>query len=188
MTDDDQKLLFTAHVPITHLYLGDAPSQATISRISEQCPRLIELVIAAYGSGPIDRFLISMAKNCAQLSAVGLGDCEITYVLAYLSMLTWNLYLFHIKKILIRNDNNTSLNSCSGLARFVALCARRLQVLYVAETSLIEDAEFDVTKVSENVSSLLGRTWVPEYVPLWWTLLRSEQRGLNRRKRQYSQS
>ncbi|XP_032667813.1 F-box/LRR-repeat protein 3-like [Odontomachus brunneus] len=132
--DDDQKLLFTTHVPVTHLYLGDTPSQATISRISEQCPRLIELVIAAYGSGPIDRFLISMAKSCAQLSAVGLGDCEIT---------------------------------CSGLARFVALCARRLQALHVAETSLIEDAEFDITKVSANVSSLLGRTWVPEYVPLW---------------------
>ncbi|EFN87630.1 F-box/LRR-repeat protein 3 [Harpegnathos saltator] len=132
--EDDERLLFTPHFPVTHLYLGDAPSQATISRISEQCPRLIELVIAAYESGPIDRFLISIAKNCAQLSAVGLGDCEVT---------------------------------CSGLARFVALCARRLQALYVVEMSLIEDAEFDITGVSANVSSLLGRTWVPEYVPLW---------------------
>lgn len=51
-----------------------------MSRISKQYPHLIELVIAVYGSGPIDRFLISMAKDCSQLSAVGLGDCEITYV------------------------------------------------------------------------------------------------------------
>ncbi|XP_014485831.1 PREDICTED: F-box/LRR-repeat protein 3-like [Dinoponera quadriceps] len=132
--DDDQKSLFMSHVPVTHLHLGDVPSQATISRISEQCTRLVELVIAAYSSGPIDSFLISIAKNCAQLSAVGIGDCEVT---------------------------------CSGLVRFVTLCAHRLQALYVAETSLIEDAEFDIGKISANVSSLLGRTWMPEYVPLW---------------------
>lgn len=51
-----------------------------MSQISKQCPRLIELVIAAYGPDPIDRFLISMAKDCSRLSAIGLGDCEITYV------------------------------------------------------------------------------------------------------------
>ncbi|XP_018300886.1 F-box/LRR-repeat protein 3 isoform X2 [Mycetomoellerius zeteki] len=134
MTDDDnKKLLFTSHIPVTHLYLDDATSES-MSRISKQCPRLIELVIATYESGPIDRFLISMAKSCSHLSAVSLGDCEIT---------------------------------CSGLAKFVALCAHRLQVLYVSETSLIEDADFDIAKVSTNLSSLLGRTWVPEYVPLW---------------------
>ncbi|XP_011643057.1 F-box/LRR-repeat protein 3-like [Pogonomyrmex barbatus] len=132
--DDDQKLLFTSHIPVTHLYLGDATSELIMSRISKQCPRLIELVIAAYGSGPIDRFLISMAKDCTHLSAVGLGDCEIT---------------------------------CSGLAKFVTLCANRLQALYISETSLIEDEDFDIAKVSTNLSSLLGWTWVPEYVPLW---------------------
>lgn len=83
--EDDQKLLFTSHVPVTHLYLGDT-SESIISRISEQCPRLIELVIAAYGPSPIDRFLISVAKSCMRLSAVGLGDCEITYVIIQLSV------------------------------------------------------------------------------------------------------
>lgn len=78
--DNDQKLLFTSHIPVTHLYLGDTISESIMSRISKQCPRLIELVIAAYGPGPIDQFLISMAKNCSQLSAIGLGDCETTYV------------------------------------------------------------------------------------------------------------
>lgn len=78
--DDDQRLLFTSHIPVTHLYLGDLTSESIMSRISKQYPHLIELVIAVYGSGPIDRFLISMAKDCSQLSAVGLGDCEITYV------------------------------------------------------------------------------------------------------------
>ncbi|XP_012535619.1 F-box/LRR-repeat protein 3 [Monomorium pharaonis] len=132
--DDDQKLLFASHIPVTHLYLGDVTSDLIMSQISKQCPRLIELIIAAYGAGPIDQFLISMAKDCSRLSAISLGDCEIT---------------------------------CSGLAKFVALCAHRLQVLYVSETSLIEDADLDIAKMSTNLSSLLGRTWVPEYVPLW---------------------
>ena len=56
--------------------------------------------------------------------------------------------------------------SCSGLLEFVTLCAKRLRILYVWETSLIEDSELDVTKLSKNVSLLLGRTWVPEYIPL----------------------
>ncbi|XP_039313711.1 F-box/LRR-repeat protein 3 [Solenopsis invicta] len=131
--DDDQKLLFASHIPVTHLYLGDAMSESIMSRLSKQCPQLIELIITAY-DGPVDRFLISMAKGCPRLSTVGLGDCEIT---------------------------------CSGLAKFVALCAHRLQVLYVSETSLIEDADLDIAKASSNLSTLLGRTWVPEYVPLW---------------------
>lgn len=81
--DDDQKLLFTSHMPVTHLYLGDETSESIMSRISKQCPRLIELIVATYGSGPIDRFLISVAKGCSRLSAVGLGNCEITYVYKY---------------------------------------------------------------------------------------------------------
>lgn len=87
MTDDDeQKLLFMSHIPVTHLYLDDATSESIMSQISKQCPRLIELVIAFCGSGPIDRFLISMAKGCSRLSAVSLGDCEITYVLVDMRM------------------------------------------------------------------------------------------------------
>lgn len=117
--DDDQKLLFASHVPVTHLYLGDVPSQATISRISEQCPRLIELVIAAYGSGPIDRFLISMAKSCTQLSAVGLGDCEVTYVLIHHDACLKNALVLKKKKrgSSLRDNDNTSLRPVVQLFR-----------------------------------------------------------------------
>ncbi|XP_043521426.1 F-box/LRR-repeat protein 3-like [Frieseomelitta varia] len=132
-SEDDQSPLFAPYVPITHLYFGEAPSEATILRISYQCPRLIELVIAAYGPGLLDHALLSVAQRCPRLSAVGLGDCEIT---------------------------------CSGLLEFVTLCAKRLRILYVWETSLIEDSELDIAKLSKNVSLLLGRTWVPEYIPL----------------------
>ncbi|XP_053994220.1 F-box/LRR-repeat protein 3-like isoform X2 [Hylaeus anthracinus] len=134
MTNEvDQSPLFAPYVPITHLYFGEAPSEATMLRISCLCPRLIELVVAAYGPETLDRALLSVAQGCPRLNAVGLGDCEIT---------------------------------CSGLLEFVTVCAKRLRILYVWETSLIDDSDLDVAKVSKKVSSLLGRTWVPEYIPL----------------------
>ncbi|XP_076754554.1 F-box/LRR-repeat protein 3 [Xylocopa sonorina] len=131
--EDDQSPLFAPYVPITHLYFGEAPSEAIMLRIAYQCPRLVELVIAAYGPGLIDHTLLSIAQGCPRLSAIGLGDCEIT---------------------------------CLGLLEFVTICAKRLRILYIWETSLIEDSELDVTEVSKNISLLLGRTWVPEYIPL----------------------
>ncbi|XP_029040332.1 F-box/LRR-repeat protein 3-like [Osmia bicornis bicornis] len=132
--EDDQTPLIAPYVPITHLYFGEAPSEATVLCIADQCPQLVELVIAAYGPGLLDDALLSIAEGCPRLNAVGLGDCEIT---------------------------------CSGLLEFVTRCAKRLQILYVWETSLVEDSELDVTKVSKNVSLRLGRTWVPEYIPLY---------------------
>lgn len=132
--DDDQSHLFLSYIPVTHLYLGEAPSEETVSKVSSHCPRLSELVIAAYTSGPLDDTLLAVAKGCPRLSALGLGDCEV---------------------------------SCSSLLEFVSICAERLQILYVWETSLIEDAELDVAKLSAKISMLLGRTWVPEYIPLW---------------------
>ena len=131
--EDDQSPLFAPYIPITHLYFGESPSEATVLRIGYQCPRLVELVIAAYGPDTLDSALLSVAQGCPRLSAVGLGDCDIT---------------------------------CSGLLEVVTLCAKRLRILYVWETSLIEDAELDVLKVSKKISVLLGRTWVPEYIPL----------------------
>ncbi|XP_012144439.1 F-box/LRR-repeat protein 3 [Megachile rotundata] len=132
--DDDQTPLIAPCVPITHLYFGEAPSEATVLCIGYQCPRLVELVIAAYGPDLLDHALLSIADGCPRLNAVGLGDCEVT---------------------------------CSGLLEFVTRCAKRLQVLYVWETALVEDSDLDVATVSKNVSLLLGRTWVPEYIPLY---------------------
>lgn len=132
--EDEHETIFASRLPVTHLYFGEAPSELIASRIHEHCPRLVELVIAAYGPELIDDVLISVARSCPRLSAIGLGDCEI---------------------------------SCAALLDFVAICADRLKILYIRETSLIEDTELDVLKVAAKVSSLLGHTWVPEYIPLW---------------------
>lgn len=78
--EDDQSQLLAPYVPITHLYFGEAPSEATLLRIAGVCSRLVEIVIAAYGPDTLDRALLSVAEGCPRLNAVGLGDCEITYV------------------------------------------------------------------------------------------------------------
>lgn len=132
--EEDYNPLLTVHVPLTHLYFGEAPSEATAARVARHCPRLVELVIAAYSFGTLDRILLSVAQGCPRLTALALGDCEVT---------------------------------CSGLLEFVAQCADRLKILYVWETALNEDKGFDVAELSTRVSLLLGRSWVPEYIPLW---------------------
>lgn len=56
---------------------------------------------------------------------------------------------------------------CTGFVKFVELCSKRLQVLYVWETSLLEDSNYDLTQLISTVSTLLGRSWQPEYIPVW---------------------
>ncbi|XP_015601396.1 F-box/LRR-repeat protein 3 [Cephus cinctus] len=57
--------------------------------------------------------------------------------------------------------------TCSGLAEFVRLLGNSLRELYIWEISLIDDSKCDTNELIAKVSSLLGRTWTPEYVPLW---------------------
>lgn len=132
--EEEHKSVFESRLPVTHLYFGETLSESVASRIHEYCPRLVELVIAAYGPELIDDVLINVARSCSRLNVIGLGDCEL---------------------------------SCTALLDFVTLCAERLKILYIRETSLIEDSELDVSSVAIKVSSLLGQTWVPEYIPLW---------------------
>lgn len=126
--------LLASYVPVTHLYFGEDAPAAVVARIGKYCPRLVELVVSTHSPGPIDQALISAARGCPQLAAVGLGDCEL---------------------------------SCSGFVEFVALCAERLRELYVWEASLMEDSKYDVEGAAGTVSSLLGRSWAPEYIPMW---------------------
>ncbi|XP_034946625.1 F-box/LRR-repeat protein 21-like [Chelonus insularis] len=132
--EDDYDALLVTAVPVTHLFLNGSPPETIVRRIGENCPRLVELVVSSYNFGTIDQALISTAKGCPNLSAVGLGDCEIT---------------------------------CSGLVEFVGLCKERLQILYIWETSLIEDTNFNISEATTQVSSLLGRKWMPESIPPW---------------------
>nr|XP_033783081.1 F-box/LRR-repeat protein 21-like isoform X1 [Geotrypetes seraphini]XP_033783082.1 F-box/LRR-repeat protein 21-like isoform X1 [Geotrypetes seraphini]XP_033783083.1 F-box/LRR-repeat protein 21-like isoform X1 [Geotrypetes seraphini]XP_033783084.1 F-box/LRR-repeat protein 21-like isoform X1 [Geotrypetes seraphini]XP_033783085.1 F-box/LRR-repeat protein 21-like isoform X1 [Geotrypetes seraphini] len=69
---------FREETPVTHLYFGRAVSKAMLGRIGLNCPRLIELVVCANGLQPLDEELISIAERCKHLTAMGLGECEVT--------------------------------------------------------------------------------------------------------------
>lgn len=80
----DYEGLLSSEVPLTHLYFGESAPASVVSRVSERCPRLLELVVGAFGPGTIDQTLINAARGCPRLRAIGLGDCELTYVLQFL--------------------------------------------------------------------------------------------------------
>uniref|UniRef100_A0A8D2PWY8 F-box and leucine rich repeat protein 3 n=1 Tax=Zosterops lateralis melanops TaxID=1220523 RepID=A0A8D2PWY8_ZOSLA len=69
---------FRYETPVTHLYFGRSVSKDVLGRVGMTCPRLVELVVCANGLRPLDEELICIAERCKFLSAVGLGECEVS--------------------------------------------------------------------------------------------------------------
>ncbi|NXC17646.1 FBXL3 protein, partial [Corythaeola cristata] len=69
---------FRYEIPVTHLYFGRSVSKDVLGRVGMTCPRLVELVVCANGLRPLDEELIRIAERCKYLSAVGLGECEVS--------------------------------------------------------------------------------------------------------------
>ncbi|KAK7145384.1 hypothetical protein R3I94_011476 [Phoxinus phoxinus] len=69
---------FRDEVPVTHLYFGRSVSKEVLGRVGLTCPRLVELVVCANGLRPLDEELIRIAERCKHLSAIGLGECEVS--------------------------------------------------------------------------------------------------------------
>eukprot|EP00075_Anas_platyrhynchos_P009372 XP_027298625.1 F-box/LRR-repeat protein 3 isoform X2 [Anas platyrhynchos] len=69
---------FRYETPVTHLYFGRSVSKDVLGRVGMTCPRLVELVVCANGLRPLDEELIRIAERCKYLSAVGLGECEVS--------------------------------------------------------------------------------------------------------------
>uniref|UniRef100_A0A8C5SIR4 F-box domain-containing protein n=1 Tax=Laticauda laticaudata TaxID=8630 RepID=A0A8C5SIR4_LATLA len=69
---------FRYETPITHLYFGRSVSKEVLGRVGMTCPRLVELVVCANGLRPLDEELICIAERCKNLSAIGLGECEVS--------------------------------------------------------------------------------------------------------------
>ncbi|KAJ6667921.1 hypothetical protein lerEdw1_016242 [Lerista edwardsae] len=76
--EEEFDAFFREETPVTHLYFGRAVSKAMLGRIGMNCPRLIELVVCANGLQPLDDELIRIAERCKNLTAMGLGECEVT--------------------------------------------------------------------------------------------------------------
>lgn len=69
--------VFSSFVPVTHLFF-DYTSRRLLHHIGENCPKLKELVFGSYGCSPVDKELCDIARNCINLSSVGLSQCEVT--------------------------------------------------------------------------------------------------------------
>ncbi|XP_035382573.1 F-box/LRR-repeat protein 3 isoform X2 [Electrophorus electricus] len=69
---------FRDDVPVTHLYFGRSVSKEVLGRVGLTCARLVELVVCANGLRPLDEELIRIAERCQHLSAIGLGECEVS--------------------------------------------------------------------------------------------------------------
>ena len=76
--DESFDMLFMSFIPVTHLYFGDCVPKRVLSRIGTHCPRLKELVVGANGNSFINDELLNIARNCPELSSLGLGECEVT--------------------------------------------------------------------------------------------------------------
>uniref|UniRef100_A0A671RBQ9 F-box/LRR-repeat protein 3-like n=1 Tax=Sinocyclocheilus anshuiensis TaxID=1608454 RepID=A0A671RBQ9_9TELE len=76
--EEEFEPFFREETPVTHLYFGRAVSKDMLGRIGLNCPRLVELVVCANGLEPLDEELIRIAECCKSLTAIGLGECEVT--------------------------------------------------------------------------------------------------------------
>ncbi|KAL0973743.1 hypothetical protein UPYG_G00210350 [Umbra pygmaea] len=78
LDDIEFEPFFREEAPVTHLYFGQTVSKAMLGRIGLNCPRLEELVVCANGLHPLDEELIRIGERCKRLSAIGLGECQVT--------------------------------------------------------------------------------------------------------------
>lgn len=69
---------FHYETPVTHLYFGRSVSKDVLGRVGMCCSRLVELVVCANGLRPLDEELIRIAARCKNLTAIGLGECEVS--------------------------------------------------------------------------------------------------------------
>ncbi|XP_029135663.1 F-box/LRR-repeat protein 3 isoform X2 [Labrus bergylta] len=76
--EEEFEPFFREETPVTHVYFGRAVSKEMLGRIGLNCPRLVELVVCANGLQPLDEELIRIAERCKSLTAIGLGECEVT--------------------------------------------------------------------------------------------------------------
>lgn len=53
-------------------------SKEILHQIRLNCPRLVELVVCTNGLEPLNEESIRIAERCKSLTAIGLGECEVS--------------------------------------------------------------------------------------------------------------
>uniref|UniRef100_A0A7M4EVL1 F-box and leucine rich repeat protein 21, pseudo n=1 Tax=Crocodylus porosus TaxID=8502 RepID=A0A7M4EVL1_CROPO len=110
--EEEFDAFFREETPVTHLYFGRAVSKAMLGRIGMNCPRLIELVVCANGLQPLDDELICIAERCKNLTAMGLGECEVTCrgFIEFVKMCGGRLTQLSIMEEVLIPDNDYNLD------------------------------------------------------------------------------
>ncbi|XP_069055329.1 F-box/LRR-repeat protein 3-like isoform X2 [Pleurodeles waltl] len=109
--EEEFDAFFREETPVTHLYFGRAVSKDMLGRIGMNCPRLVELVVCANGLQPLDNELIRIAERCKNLTAMGLGECEVTCsgFVEFVKMCGGRLAQLSIMEEVLIPDNKYSL-------------------------------------------------------------------------------
>uniref|UniRef100_A0A670J1U5 F-box/LRR-repeat protein 21-like n=1 Tax=Podarcis muralis TaxID=64176 RepID=A0A670J1U5_PODMU len=110
--EEEFDAFFREETPVTHLYFGRAVSKSMLGRIGLNCPRLIELVVCANGLQPLDDELIRIAERCKNLTAMGLGECEVTCrgFIEFVKMCGGRLTQLSIMEEVLIPDNDYNLD------------------------------------------------------------------------------
>nr|XP_042706837.1 F-box/LRR-repeat protein 21 isoform X2 [Chrysemys picta bellii] len=110
--EEEFDAFFREETPVTHLYFGRAVSKAMLGRIGMNCPRLVELVVCANGLQPLDDELICIAERCKNLTAMGLGECEVTCrgFIEFVKMCGGRLTQLSIMEEVLIPDNDYNLD------------------------------------------------------------------------------
>ncbi|CAD6207977.1 GSCOCG00003235001-RA-CDS [Cotesia congregata] len=103
-------------IPVTHLFLSGSPPEITVGRISKCCTRLVELIISSYNFGLIDEPLIAAAKGCPKLSAISLGDCELTCsgLVEFVGICKERLQILLIWETSLMEDSNLNVDEAAS--------------------------------------------------------------------------
>uniref|UniRef100_A0A3B1ICX0 F-box and leucine-rich repeat protein 3, like n=2 Tax=Astyanax mexicanus TaxID=7994 RepID=A0A3B1ICX0_ASTMX len=109
--EEEFEPFFCEETPVTHLYFGRAVSKDMLGRIGLNCPRLVELVVCANGLEPLDEELIRIAERCKSLTAIGLGECEVTCsgFMEFVKMCGGRLSQLSIMEEVLIPDNSYSM-------------------------------------------------------------------------------
>lgn len=114
--ENEYKSILKPCVPVTHLFLGESTPSSIVDNVANFCPGLKEIVISQYGPHTIDETLLLIAKKCTRISAVGLGDCEMTCsaLLDFITLCCERLKTFYIWETSLQEDSKLDIDTVSA--------------------------------------------------------------------------
>ncbi|CAH1267371.1 FBXL3 [Branchiostoma lanceolatum] len=120
--DEDFLPFFQCDTPVTHLFFGAYVSKSALRRVGLHCPKLIELVVCANGTQPLDDEVVLIAKSCKNLHSLGLGECELSCsaFVEFAKILGPNLTeLSVMEEVLVGDKNFDTYEAYSAVSKYI---------------------------------------------------------------------